>query len=276
MLEEDEILLAALLRPESFEMAFNILFKQLRNSNAVKYIMREVKDQDLLVNIFHDAFMKLINALVQGRFRGEASIETFFCVILQREKLAELKKKIGFELVEEMPEGIIFTQYPELNEAQKNVLRQVRANIGARCMEMLYLTHVDRISHKKIGALMEIEGETRAAASDCRRAFRLFFCQRTELLTEMGLDKARDYFERRKAILIEVANVLEEKQRKKLKLHEPCVLDNFHLARLLNGDNNATGPRQEREAAFRAFFEKRPDLLTKLNIRKTEKGFVPN
>lgn len=190
------------------------------------------RDKDLVDRAYSDAFVQLSKALERKQFQrvNNAQLETYFCKIFERSCMSMVDAMDGHRSLDEIEIPTIIST-TEFTEAREAILREAGKYIGGQCLDWLMLHHVDGYPHKEIMAILKVEVATppNRLASNCRRKFRLYFCERPWLLSEMGLETVKTLFEQRKDALAKIAERLSADCVQALKLDNPCLFDDSKI-----------------------------------------------
>ncbi|MBX2927114.1 MAG: sigma-70 family RNA polymerase sigma factor [Saprospiraceae bacterium] len=235
------------------------IYPQWKNGKCYRKWSRELADTHLAEQAYNDAFFSLQKALIQNDFQGKSKLESYFCTIFQR-KVTALLNNIKDPFPALLP--VEFEIDPEKQTLQLNresILRRAAEYVGSDCLERLLMHHVDKLEHNEIAELLP-GGHTppQRLASNCRAKFRRYFCENTHLLSELGMYKVRELYERRKAAILAVANLLTPKCAKSLRLDRPCE---FFVPQKRTKEAPSNDCEQEMAAVLHAHPEWEADIM---------------
>jgi len=147
-------LLTALDKTESTNAAVQFIYREYLEGFRA-YIIGNGGESSDAEDLFQDSLVGLIDAIRQGRFRGESSLKTYLFSIGRHLWLNELKRRGRAQIREQKFENSRDTnadaQEEQLVKAEERLLLQkVVAKLGETCQQILLLFYYENLSMKEI------------------------------------------------------------------------------------------------------------------------------
>lgn len=135
-------------------------------------------------DLYHDTFITFDRLLRDGKYRGEASLKTFFCSIAKWQWLNRQRKMGRIITTEnaELPEPEHFTEHDMYDRERQNVMERMLSSLGEKCKRILTLFQLS-YSMKEIAAEMSYLSDQVAMneSSKCRKKLKLLIENNDEL-----------------------------------------------------------------------------------------------
>lgn len=135
-------------------------------------------------DLYHDTFIAFDRLIRAGKFRGEASLKTFFCSIAKWQWLNKQRKAgrtVAMDQTEETEAGN-FTEDEMYDRERQQVMERVLAGLGMKCKRLLTLYQLS-YSMKEIAAEMGYSSDQVAMnqCSECRKKLKALIENNDEL-----------------------------------------------------------------------------------------------
>lgn len=147
---------------------------------AVQHGGREADGEDL----YHDTFITFDRLIREGKYRGEASLKTFFCSIAKWQWLNKQRKAgrtVAMDQAAE-PEIANFTEDEMYDRERQQVMERMLEGLGVKCKRLLTLYQLS-YSMKEIAADMGYSSDQVAMnqCSECRKKLKTLIENNDEL-----------------------------------------------------------------------------------------------